>query len=205
MIGRYCQREIDRDPAVTQSVGATDRRLGRSDDENRGWGFWMGRRGEERRGGKTRPVLACQPDLEISGFRDRTSSSDGSLVLLEDQDRSLWEPAAITEGNELLESAASNARPGPYQPQAAIAYLHVYAATTAATPWSQIAKLYDPPHSLTPSPVLALNRAVVHGQAFGPELGLTLTDSIAGLDRYPLFHTTAGRHAASPRAQFRRC
>ena len=97
---------------------------------------------------------------------------------------------AIAEGNSLLEFAATKSRRGPYQLQAAIAYLHVNAATADETEWSQIAKLYDHLQNLTPSPVLALNRAVAHGKAFGPEVGLALTDEIEGLDRYHLFHAT---------------
>lgn len=115
---------------------------------------------------------------------------DGSLVLLEDQDRSLWNHDAIDEGRALLESAASQSRPGPYQLQAAIAFLHASAATPASTEWPQIAALYDRLLALTDTPVLALNRAVAHGMAHGPGVGLALADAIEGLDRYSLFHAT---------------
>ncbi len=122
--------------------------------------------------------------------RTARTAADGSLVLLDDQDRSLWDRDAIAEGNDLLESAASQSRPGRYQLQAAIASLHVNAPTAAETEWTQIATLYDRLLELTPTPVLALNRAVAHGMADGPEVGLALTDGIDGLDRYHLFHAT---------------
>ncbi len=122
--------------------------------------------------------------------RTARTAPDGSLVLLDDQDRSLWNRDAIDEGRELLEWAASQSRPGPYQLQAAIAFLHASAATPAATEWPQIAALYDRLLALSHTPVLALNRAVAHGMAHGPEVGLALADAIKGLDRYYLFHAT---------------
>lgn len=122
--------------------------------------------------------------------RAARTTADGSLVLLDDQDRSLWDRDAIDEGRALLESAASQSRPGPYQLQAAIAFLHARAATPADTEWLQIAALYDRLLVLSPTPVLALNRAVAHGMAHGPDVGLALADEIEGLDRYYLFHAT---------------
>jgi RNA polymerase sigma-70 factor (ECF subfamily) len=159
-----------------------------------------------------RLVAAQLPDPEAQALlavmlfhnarRSARTAADGSLVLLDDQDRRLWDREAIAEGNDLLASAASWSRPGPYQLQAAIAYLHVNAPTAAETEWTQIATLYDRLLELTPTPVLALNRAVAHGMAAGPEVGLSLTDAISGLDRYHLFHATRadmlrrlGRHA----------
>ena len=148
----------------------------------------------------TRLVAAQLPDPEALALlaimlfhnarRTARTSADGLLVLLDDQDRGLWDRDAIAEGNDLLESAAAQARPGPYQLQAAIAYLHVNAPNAAATEWDQIATLYDRLLELTPTPVLALNRAVAHGMADGPEAGLALADGIEGLERYHLFHAT---------------
>jgi len=113
----------------------------------------------------------------------------GDLVLLEDQDRSRWDSAAIVEATEVLDRAIAMSRPGPFQLQAAIAACHATAPTAAATDWVQIATLYGRLGELVPSPVIALNRAVAHGYAFGPERGLArLAEARAGggLDAYPL-------------------
>ncbi len=100
--------------------------------------------------------------------------ADGEAVLLEDQDRDLWDRAAIDEGVALLDRALALRRAGPYQIQAAIAALHDEAA--AATDWPQIAALYATLARLTPSPVVELNRAVAVAMAEGPERGLALLD-----------------------------
>ena len=102
--------------------------------------------------------------------------ADGEAVLLEDQDRALWDRAAIDEGVVLLDRALALRRAGPYQIQAAIAALHDGAATAAATDWPQIAALYATLARLTPSPVVELNRAVAVAMAEGPERGLGLLD-----------------------------
>jgi RNA polymerase sigma-70 factor, ECF subfamily len=118
--------------------------------------------------------------------RDARSSPDGSLVLLEDQDRALWDGDEIAQGRAALERALVLRVPGPYQLQAAIAALH----SDDETDWPQIALLYSRLLEFTPSPVVELNRAVAVAMAHGPEVGLALTDSIAGLDDYYLLHAT---------------
>ena len=97
---------------------------------------------------------------------------DGSLVALTDQDRSLWDTAAITEGVELLQSALSRDRLGPYQAQAAIAALHADAPSAAETDWTQVVEWYDELLRLDDSPVVRLNRAVALGEADGAAVGL---------------------------------
>ena len=117
----------------------------------------------------------------------------GDLVLLEDQDRSRWDAAAIGEGRELLEQALRRGRPGPYQVQAAIAACHATAATPADTDWQEIAVLYGELARMTGSPVVELNRAVAVAMADGPAAGLTLVDALdagAVLADYPYLHAT---------------
>jgi RNA polymerase sigma-70 factor (ECF subfamily) len=123
--------------------------------------------------------------------RDARTGPAGELVLLEDQDRSRWDRAAIDEGRALLDHAIRANRPGPYQLQAAIAALHDGAASAAETDWPQIAALYGRLAELAPSPVVELNRAVAVAMARGPAEGLALLDGLAGdalLDAYPYFH-----------------
>ena len=117
----------------------------------------------------------------------------GDLVLLEDQDRSRWDAAAMGEGRELLEQALRRGRPGPYQVQAAIAACHATAATPADTDWQEIAVLYGELARMTGSPVVELNRAVAVAMAQGPAAGLTLVDALdagAVLADYPYLHAT---------------
>jgi RNA polymerase sigma-70 factor (ECF subfamily) len=104
--------------------------------------------------------------------------TDGDLVLLEDQDRSLWDRSAIAEGLEILDAALRQHRPGPYQVQAAIAACHASASTADATDWLEIAGLYDQLFAMTDSPVVALNRAVAISMAEGPATGLLLLDAL---------------------------
>jgi RNA polymerase sigma-70 factor (ECF subfamily) len=113
----------------------------------------------------------------------------GELVLLAEQDRSRWNRAAIDEAVGLLDRALALRRPGPYQLQAAIAALHARAPTPALTDWRQIADLYGALLELTPSPVVALNRAVAVAEAGDVGGGLALMDSIDGLDSYHLLHS----------------
>lgn len=111
---------------------------------------------------------------------------DGELLTLEEQDRSLWRAADIAEGRALLGAAARLDRPGPYQLQAAIAAVHATAANAESTDWTSIVALYDRLRSLTPSPVVALNRAIAVGMASGPDAGLAAIDEMAGaLGSYP--------------------
>ncbi|HEY8408007.1 MAG TPA: sigma-70 family RNA polymerase sigma factor [Gaiellaceae bacterium] len=111
---------------------------------------------------------------------------DGALVLLEDQERKLWDRPEIEQGRRALERALALRAPGPYQVQAAIASLHA----EDETDWPQIAQLYDRLAAWQRSPVVDLNRAVAVAMAEGPERGLELVQAIDGLDDYYLFHAT---------------
>jgi RNA polymerase sigma-70 factor (ECF subfamily) len=108
----------------------------------------------------------------------------GSIVLLEDQDRSLWDRDEIAAGKAALDHALALKRPGPYQLQAAIAALH----TEPETDWRQIALLYAELQRYTPSPIVELNRAVAVAMAEGPQHGLELMEGLP-LKRYHLFHS----------------
>ena len=104
--------------------------------------------------------------------------TDGELVTLEDQDRSLWDQTAIAEACTVLDRAVRLRRPGPYQLQAAIAACHAHARTAAETDWREIAVLYDRLSEIVPTPVVLLNRAVAVAMAQGPAAGLTLVDEL---------------------------
>ena len=106
--------------------------------------------------------------------------TDGELVTLEDQDRSLWDQTAIAEACTVLDRAVRLRRPGPYQLQAAIAACHAHAPTAAETDWREIAVLYDRLSEIVPTPVVLLNRAVAVAMAQGPAAGLTLVDELDG-------------------------
>ena len=118
--------------------------------------------------------------------REARLDSEGALVLLADQDRSLWNRARVDEGRHVLDRALRRGRPGPYQVQAAIASLHF----EDETDWAEIAALYARLGELTPSPVVELNRAVAVAMAEGPERGLALIEDIEGLDDYRHLHST---------------
>jgi RNA polymerase sigma-70 factor, ECF subfamily len=109
----------------------------------------------------------------------------GEVVLLEDQDRSLWNAARIAEGRRVLDRALPLRRPGPYQVQAAIASLHL----EPEADWTQITALYERLAEVAPSPVVDLNRAVAVALAEGPEQGLRLIDRIDGLEEYRHLHS----------------
>jgi RNA polymerase sigma-70 factor (ECF subfamily) len=122
--------------------------------------------------------------------RDARATSDGGLVLLEQQDRARWDHEMIDEGLALLDDALTAGRAGPYQVQAAIAALHARAPRPEDTDWPQIAALYGALERMTPTPVVALNHAVAIAMADGPERGLPLVDALAtDLDGYHLFHS----------------
>lgn len=104
--------------------------------------------------------------------RAARTTSAGDLVVLEDQDRRLWDRQAIAEGSSLLDRALAYGRPGVYQIQAAIAAVHDRAPSFAETDWTRIASLYDDLRASTGSSVVALNRAIAVGMAEGPEAGL---------------------------------
>jgi RNA polymerase sigma-70 factor, ECF subfamily len=115
--------------------------------------------------------------------REARAGPAGELVLLEDQDRTLWNRERTDEGLRVLDRALARRAPGPYQLQAAIAALH----TEPQTDWSQIAALYGQLARQTPSPVVDLNRAVAVAMAEGPEHGLALMHDLP-LDEYHLYH-----------------
>jgi RNA polymerase sigma-70 factor (ECF subfamily) len=119
--------------------------------------------------------------------REARTGPAGELVLLEDQDRSLWDRDRIDEGLRLLDRALALRSSGPYQLQAAIASLHAQAATPDETDWPQIAALYTQLERWTGSPVVALNRAVAVAMTEGYERGLELMDGLP-LDSYHLYH-----------------
>ena len=110
--------------------------------------------------------------------RAARASPTGDLILLEDQDRSLWNRDLIAEGRALVERALASRRIGPYTLQAAISAVHAGAPSAGATDWAQIVGLYDVLARVEPSPVIELNRAVAVAMRDGPEAGLALIDAI---------------------------
>jgi RNA polymerase sigma factor (sigma-70 family) len=136
-----------------------------------------------------RQLAASTQDEEVAGLlalfllhharRPARTRTDGSLVPLADQDRSLWRRDMIAEGVAVLQAALARDRLGEYQAQAAIAALHGDAQTADETDWPQIVEWYDELVALTDSPVVRLNRAVAVGEADGPRAGLA---ALAGLD-----------------------
>jgi RNA polymerase sigma-70 factor (ECF subfamily) len=119
--------------------------------------------------------------------------AEGQIVLLEDQDRSLWDGRMIAEGLALIDKAMRHRRPGAYQVQAAIAALHARAATPADTDWAQIDALYANLERLTPSPVVTLNRAVAVSKVRGPQAALDMIEPLAErLAGYFHFHGLKG-------------
>lgn len=123
--------------------------------------------------------------------RDARADESGALILLEDQDRSLWNQEQIAEGTAVLEKALHMHQPGPYQIQAAISALHGEAKTAAETDWLQIALLYQALYEFNPSPIVQLNHAVAVAMAEGPMRGLALLDGLQDtvvLQNYHLYH-----------------
>jgi RNA polymerase sigma-70 factor, ECF subfamily len=145
--------------------------------------------------------------------RPARTSPAGELVLLADQDRSLWDRARIAQGLALLERAVASGQIGPYGLQAAIAAAHARAPSPEATDWHRIVELYDLLARADPSPVVELNRAVAVSMRDGPAAGLALVDAVLAtgrLDAYPLAHAARadllrrlGR-TADARAAYRR-
>ena len=124
--------------------------------------------------------------------RPARTSPSGELVLLDDQDRSLWSREQINEGTALVERALASRRIGPYTLQAAIAAVHAEAPTAAATDWGQIVGLYEVLARAEPSPVVELNRAAAVAMRDGPAAGLALIEAILArgeLADYPLAHS----------------
>jgi RNA polymerase sigma-70 factor (ECF subfamily) len=145
-----------------------------------------------------RLLVELLPEPEVVGLlalmllqesrRVARTSPTGDLILLEDQDRSLWNRDQIAEGKALVERAVSTRRFGPYTLQAAIAALHAEARNAAATDWTQIAALYDVLARAEPSPVVDLNRAVAVAMRDGPEAGLALIDAILARGELADYH-----------------
>jgi RNA polymerase sigma-70 factor (ECF subfamily) len=119
--------------------------------------------------------------------RNARTTPDGGVVLLADQDRQQWDHALIAEGKSLVRSCLARNQPGPYQIQAAIQAVHADAPTALATDWAQIVQLYDLLVSQTPSPIVAMHRAVAVGEVQGPAAALALVDGLE-LGDYYLFH-----------------
>jgi RNA polymerase sigma-70 factor, ECF subfamily len=119
--------------------------------------------------------------------RAARTTADGALVLLPDQDRNRWDTGLVAEGQALVRRCLRRNRPGPFQIQAAINAVHSDAPCAAATDWGQIRTLYDQLLALTPSPIVALNRAVAVAEVDGPQAALGLLDDLR-LDGYHLFH-----------------
>ncbi|HUP40956.1 MAG TPA: DUF6596 domain-containing protein, partial [Vicinamibacterales bacterium] len=137
------------------------------------------------------PMKATRRLPEIRS-RAARSTPDGELVLLADQDRTLWDRALITEGISLVERAISSRRFGPYTLQAAISAVHAEALAADATDWPQIVGLYDVLARVDPSPIIELNRAAAIAMRDGPEAGLAIVDAIltrGDLDGYHLAHS----------------
>jgi RNA polymerase sigma-70 factor (ECF subfamily) len=143
------------------------------------------------------------PEPEVMGLlalmllqesrRAARTSPTGDLILLDDQDRSLWNRDQIAEGTALAEKAVSSRRFGPYTLQAAIASLHASAADVPATDWRQVVRLYDVLARVEPSPVVELNRAVAVAMCDGPEAGLMLIDAVLATGDLADYHLA---HAA---------
>jgi RNA polymerase sigma-70 factor, ECF subfamily len=125
--------------------------------------------------------------LQESRHAARTSA-DGEIILLEDQDRALWNRAMIEEGTALVERSFASRQIGPYALQAAIAALHAQAPTAAETDWTQIAALYDVLLRVEPSPVVELNRAIAVAMRDGPAAGLKLIDLILARGNLSEYH-----------------
>ena len=119
--------------------------------------------------------------------RGARTTAAGDLVLLADQDRSLWDRELIAEGQAIVRECLRRNRPGPYQIQAAINAVHSDAEDAAATDWWQILRLYNQLQAIAPSPVVELNRAVAVAEVEGPEAALALVEGL-DLDAYHLSH-----------------
>ena len=150
-----------------------------------------------------RLLLQLLPDPEVMGLlalmllhesrRQARTSANGDLVLLEQQDRSLWNHDLIKEGITLVERALTSKRIGPYILQAAISAVHAEAPSAGETDWTQIVALYDLLMRIEPSPIIELNRAVAVAMHDGPAKGLELVDALlerGELAQYHLAHAT---------------
>jgi RNA polymerase sigma-70 factor (ECF subfamily) len=127
--------------------------------------------------------------LLIESRRATRTGTSGDLVLLADQDRSRWDRELIDEGQAIVRRLLRRNQPGPYQIQAAIQAVHSDAAAADDTDWAQIVQLYDQLMTVSPSAVVALNRAVAVAEVDGPAAALELVDAIDGLGDYHVFHS----------------
>jgi len=127
--------------------------------------------------------------LLIEARRPARTTPDGDLVRLPDQDRSRWDAALVAEGQDLVRRCLRRNRPGPYQVQAAVNAVHADAATAADTDWRQVLALYDQLLALTPTPVVALHRAVAVAEVHGAAAGLAAVDELAGSTGLAGHHT----------------
>ncbi|MFZ0848553.1 MAG: RNA polymerase sigma factor [Hyphomicrobiaceae bacterium] len=139
-------------------------------------------------------IMALTALLLLQHARARARfDAEGSVVLLEEQDRQRWDKKLIAEGLALVEKALRHRRPGPYQVQAAIAALHARAQHPQDTDWAQIDLLYGALERMQPSPVVTLNRAVAAAKVRGAEAALAMIEPLADkLDRYFYFHGARG-------------
>ncbi len=152
--------------------------------------------GEAIRVGRLLVELLPEPEamgllalMLLQESRRNSRSKDGELVLLENQDRSLWDRKLIAEGAQLVERALKTRRFGPYSLQAAIAAVHAESARHEETDWAQIVGLYDVLAQIDPSPVVSLNRAVALAMRDGPEAALPLVEGLMSyLSEYHLAH-----------------
>jgi len=152
-----------------------------------------------------RLLIELLPEPEVMGLlalmllqesrRAARTSPDGEIVLLDDQDRSLWNRDLIAEGLVLVERALQSRRFGPYTLQAAIAGVHAQAPDAAATDWEEIVGLYDVLLRADPSPVIELNRAVAVAMRDGPLAGVALIEAILRRGDLPDYHLAHAAHA----------
>jgi predicted RNA polymerase sigma factor len=156
--------------------------------------------------------LSALMEFQACRFAARTDA-DGDPVLLEAQDRARWDRSAIRRGTDSLGRALADGPPGQYALQAAIAACHVRAPSVEDTDWTTVAALYDALATLTPSAVVLLNRAVAHGRADGPVVGMRLVDELAdapGLRDHHLLPSVRGEllaqlgRGAEARTEFER-
>jgi RNA polymerase sigma-70 factor (ECF subfamily) len=146
-----------------------------------------------RLGGSLAELMPDEPEVHallalmlLHDSRRRARFRDGELVLLGDQDRTLWDAEQIARGRAMLDRALALHGRGPYAVQAAIASLHL----DEPHDWAQIAALYGELARLTDSPVVELNRAAAVGEADGPEAGLAIVDRLTGLEDYVYLYST---------------
>jgi RNA polymerase sigma-70 factor (ECF subfamily) len=129
-------------------------------------------------------VLGLLALMLLTEARRQARFAEDVLVTLPEQDRSRWDAGLVAEGHQLVRACLRRGRPGPYQLQAAVNAVHTDAASAEDTDWRQIAALYDQMYALTPTPVVALNRAVAVGERDGPAAGLAALEAVDGLANY---------------------